>query len=121
MTLSFQNQRYFPAAFPNLLVNGSSGIAVGMATNMAPHNMREVIAGAIHLLSNPKATSADLMKFIPGPDLPSGGIIMGTEGIKEAYETGRGSFKTRAKVSIESVSPRKLALDCYRASISRRS
>ncbi|MEY3933780.1 MAG: hypothetical protein RLZZ606_379, partial [Actinomycetota bacterium] len=99
-----------PAAFPNLLVNGSSGIAVGMATNMAPHNMREVIAGAIHLLSNPKATSADLMKFIPGPDLPSGGIIMGTEGIKEAYETGRGSFKTRAKVSIESVSPRKLAL-----------
>jgi DNA gyrase subunit A len=99
-----------PAAFPNLLVNGSSGIAVGMATNMAPHNMREVIAGAIHLLSNPKATSADLMKFIPGPDLPSGGIIMGTEGITEAYETGRGSFKTRAKVSIESVSPRKLAL-----------
>jgi DNA gyrase subunit A len=99
-----------PAAFPNLLVNGSSGIAVGMATNMAPHNMREVIAGAIHLLGNPKATSQDLMKFIPGPDLPSGGIIMGTDGIKDAYETGRGSFKTRAKVSIESVSPRKLAL-----------
>jgi len=99
-----------PAAFPNLLVNGASGIAVGMATNMAPHNMREVIAGAIHLLHNPKATSADLMKFIPGPDLPTGGIIMGTDGIKEAYETGRGSFKTRARVSIESVSPRKLAL-----------
>jgi len=99
-----------PAAFPNLLVNGASGIAVGMATNMAPHNMREVIAGAIHLLHNPKATAADLMKFIPGPDLPTGGIIMGTEGITEAYETGRGSFKTRARVSIESVSPRKLAL-----------
>lgn len=99
-----------PAAFPNLLVNGSAGIAVGMATNMAPHNMREVIAGAIHLLNNPKATVKDLMKFIPGPDLPTGGIIMGTEGITEAYETGRGSFKTRAKVSIESVSPRKLAL-----------
>jgi DNA gyrase subunit A len=81
-----------------------------MATNMAPHNMREVIAGAIHLLNNPKATAADLMKFIPGPDLPTGGIIMGTEGIKEAYETGRGSFKTRARVTIESVSPRKLAL-----------
>ena len=99
-----------PAAFPNLLVNGASGIAVGMATNMAPHNMREVIAGAIHLLHNPKANAADLMKFIPGPDLPTGGIIMGTEGITEAYETGRGSFKTRARVSIESVSPRKLAL-----------
>ena len=99
-----------PAAFPNLLVNGASGIAVGMATNMAPHNMREVIAGAIHLLHNPKANEADLMKFIPGPDLPTGGIIMGTEGITEAYETGRGSFKTRARVSIESVSPRKLAL-----------
>lgn len=99
-----------PAAFPNLLVNGSAGIAVGMATNMAPHNMREVIAGAIALLNNTKLESLDLMKFIPGPDLPTGGIIMGTEGIKEAYETGRGSFKTRARVTIESVSPRKLAL-----------
>ena len=99
-----------PAAFPNLLVNGSAGIAVGMATNMAPHNMREVIAGAIALLNNTKLESIDLMKFIPGPDLPTGGIIMGTDGIKEAYETGRGSFKTRARVTIESVSPRKLAL-----------
>ncbi len=99
-----------PAAFPNLLVNGSAGIAVGMATNMAPHNMREVIAGAIALLNNTKLESIDLMKYIPGPDLPTGGIIMGTDGIKEAYETGRGSFKTRARVSIESVSPRKLAL-----------
>ena len=99
-----------PAAFPNLLVNGSSGIAVGMATNMAPHNMREVIKAAIHLLRNPKANTADLMKFVPGPDLPTGGIIMGTDGITDAYETGRGSFKTRAKVRIESVSPRKLAL-----------
>jgi DNA gyrase subunit A len=99
-----------PAACPNLLVNGSAGIAVGMATNMAPHNMREVIAGAIALLNNTKLESIDLMKFIPGPDLPTGGIIMGTDGIKEAYETGRGSFKTRARVTIESVSPRKLAL-----------
>lgn len=99
-----------PAAFPNLLVNGSAGIAVGMATNMAPHNMREVIAGAIALLNNTKLESIDLMKFIPGPDLPTGGIIMGNDGIKEAYETGRGSFKTRARVAIESVSPRKLAL-----------
>ena len=99
-----------PAAFPNLLVNGSSGIAVGMATNMPPHNLREVIAGAIYLLANPTATTDDLMKYIPGPDLPNGGIIMGLDGIKEAYETGRGSFRTRARVSVESVSPRKLGL-----------
>jgi DNA gyrase subunit A len=81
-----------------------------MATNMAPHNMREVIAAAIALLNNTKLESEDLMEFIPGPDLPTGGVIVGTEGIKEAYLTGRGSFKTRARVSIESVSPRKLAL-----------
>ena len=99
-----------PAAFPNLLVNGSSGIAVGMTTNMAPHNLRETIAGAIHLLNNVDATNAELMKFIPGPDLPTGGIIVGLDGIKDAYETGRGTFKTRAKVSVESVSPRKLGL-----------
>ncbi len=99
-----------PAAFPNLLVNGSSGIAVGMATNMPPHNLREVIAGACYLLANPDATTEDLMKFIPGPDLPNGGIIMGLDGVRDAYETGRGSFKTRARVSIESVSPRKLGL-----------
>ena len=99
-----------PAAFPNLLVNGSSGIAVGMATNMAPHNLREAIAAAIHLLSNVDATNLELMKFIPGPDLPTGGIIVGLDGIRDAYETGRGTFKTRAKVSVESVSPRKLGL-----------
>ena len=99
-----------PAAFPNLLVNGSAGIAVGMATNMAPHNLRETIAAAIHLLNNVDATNTELMKFVPGPDLPTGGIIVGLEGIREAYETGRGTFKTRAKVSVESVSPRKLGL-----------
>lgn len=99
-----------PAAFPNLLVNGSAGIAVGMATNMPPHNLREVIAGARHLLANPDATVKQLMKFIPGPDLPNGGIIMGLDGVKEAYETGKGSFKTRARVSVESVSQRKLGL-----------
>ena len=99
-----------PAAFPNLLVNGSSGIAVGMATNMPPHNMREVIAAARHLLANPAATTEDLMRFVPGPDLPTGGIIVGLDGIKDAYESGRGSFKTRAKVSVESVGPRKLGL-----------
>jgi DNA gyrase subunit A len=99
-----------PAAFPNLLVNGAAGIAVGMATNMAPHNLREVIAGARHLLDNPGASNLELMKFIPGPDLPNGGIILGTEGIVEAYETGRGVFKTRAKVNVESVSPRKMGI-----------
>ena len=99
-----------PAAFPNLLVNGSAGIAVGMATNMAPHNLRETIAAAIHLLNNVDASNFELMKFVPGPDLPTGGIIVGLDGIKDAYETGRGSFKTRAKVSVESVSPRKLGL-----------
>ncbi len=99
-----------PAAFPNLLVNGASGIAVGMATNMPPHNLREIVAAAIFLLNNPSATTEDLMKFVPGPDLPNGGLIVGTEGIKEAYETGRGVFKTRAKVSVETVSPRKLGL-----------
>ncbi|MEN9954749.1 MAG: hypothetical protein RLZZ41_413 [Actinomycetota bacterium] len=99
-----------PAAFPNLLVNGASGIAVGMATNMPPHNMREVIKAAIHLLKNPKSTLSDLMKIVPAPDFPNGGIIVAGEGIAEAYETGRGSFKTRAKVSVESVAPRKMGL-----------
>jgi DNA gyrase subunit A len=99
-----------PAAFPNLLVNGASGIAVGMATNMPPHNLREVISGARFLLENPQADTDDLMKYIPGPDLPNGGIIMGLDGVRDAYETGRGVFKTRARVSVESVSPRKLGL-----------
>lgn len=99
-----------PAAFPNLLVNGSAGIAVGMATNMAPHNLRETIAAAIHLLNNVDAKNIELMKYVPGPDLPTGGIIVGLDGIRDAYETGRGSFKTRARVSVESVSPRKLGL-----------
>ena len=96
-----------PAAFPSLLVNGSAGIAVGMATNMAPHNLREVVAAAIHLLNNPHCTISDLMEHLPGPDLPTGGIIVGLDGVRDAYETGRGAFKTRARVSIESVSPRK--------------
>ncbi|MFM7029705.1 MAG: DNA topoisomerase (ATP-hydrolyzing) subunit A [Micrococcales bacterium] len=96
-----------PAAFPNLLVNGSAGIAVGMATNMAPHNLREVVAAAIHLLNHPNCTIDDLMEHLPGPDLPTGGIIVGLDGVREAYETGRGAFKTRARVSVETVSPRK--------------
>jgi DNA gyrase subunit A len=103
----FSQPGVLPAAFPNLLVNGSSGIAVGMATNMAPHNLREVVAGARHLVEHPEATLEELMRFVPGPDLPSGGQIVGLDGIRDAYRTGRGSFRTRAKASIEQVTPRK--------------
>jgi len=106
----FMQPDVLPAAFPQLLVNGASGIAVGMATNIAPHNLSETIAGAIHLLDNPSASVADLMRYIPGPDLPEGGVIVGLEGIKEAYETGRGAFKTRAKVQIERVTARKMGI-----------
>ncbi|KFF60401.1 DNA topoisomerase IV subunit A [Cryobacterium sp. MLB-32] len=99
-----------PAAYPNLLVNGASGIAVGMATNMAPHNLIEVVGAARHLLAYPEASLEHLMEFIPGPDLPTGGTIVGLAGIKDAYLTGRGSFKTRARVSVESISARKTGL-----------
>ncbi|MBC7518702.1 MAG: DNA topoisomerase IV subunit A [Microbacteriaceae bacterium] len=99
-----------PSSFPNLLVNGASGIAVGMATNMAPHNLIEVIGAARHLLENPNASLDELMSYVPGPDLPTGGTIIGLAGIRDAYETGRGSFKTRARVSIESVTARKMGL-----------
>ncbi len=96
-----------PAAYPNLLVNGASGIAVGMATNMPPHNLVEVIGAARHLIEHPDASLEDLMRFVPGPDLPGGGIIVGLEGIRDAYATGRGSFRTRAATRIESVTPRR--------------
>ncbi|MFZ7087905.1 DNA gyrase/topoisomerase IV subunit A [Curtobacterium sp. RRHDQ10] len=99
-----------PAAFPNLLVNGASGIAVGMATNMAPHNLGEVVEAAKHLLQHPDATLDELMEFVPGPDLPSGGTIVGLSGVRDAYATGRGTFRTRAKVSVESITPRKSGL-----------
>ena len=99
-----------PAAYPNLLVNGASGIAVGMATNMAPHNLIEVAAAARHLLENPDATLDELMDYVPGPDLPTGGTIVGLDGIKDAYATGRGSFKTRAKVTVEQLSARRTGL-----------
>jgi len=99
-----------PAAFPNLLVNGASGIAVGMATNMAPHNLIEVAAAARHLLDHPEASLDDLMAYVPGPDLPTGGTIIGLDGVRDAYATGRGSFKTRAKVSIEPITARKTGI-----------
>ncbi|MEV3906961.1 MULTISPECIES: DNA gyrase/topoisomerase IV subunit A [Streptomyces] len=99
-----------PAAFPNLLVNGSSGIAVGMATNMAPHNLAEVIAAARHLIRYPNADLDALMRHVPGPDLPTGGRIVGLSGIRDAYETGRGTFKIRATVSVETVTARRKGL-----------
>ncbi|MCT1619729.1 DNA gyrase/topoisomerase IV subunit A [Janibacter hoylei] len=96
-----------PSAYPNLLVNGTTGIAVGMATNMPPHNLVEVIGAARHLLTHPDASLDDLMKFVPGPDLPGGGRIVGLDGIRDAYLTGRGSFRTRATTRIDKVSPRR--------------
>ncbi|MFF7502824.1 DNA topoisomerase (ATP-hydrolyzing) subunit A [Streptomyces lavendulae] len=99
-----------PAAYPNLLVNGASGIAVGMATNMAPHNLGEVIAAARHLIRYPEADLEALMRFVPGPDLPTGGRIVGLSGIKDAYENGRGTFKIRATVAVEDVTPRRKGL-----------
>ncbi|MEV6262077.1 DNA topoisomerase IV subunit A [Streptomyces sp. NPDC051784] len=99
-----------PAAYPNLLVNGASGIAVGMATNMPPHNLGEVVAAARHLIRHPGADLETLMRFVPGPDLPTGGRVVGLGGIKDAYATGRGTFKIRATVAIESVTPRRKGL-----------
>ncbi len=96
-----------PSAYPNLLVNGTTGIAVGMATNMPPHNLVEVIGAVRHLLTHPDASLDDLMKFVPGPDLPGGGRIVGLDGIRDAYLTGRGSFRTRATTRIDKVSPRR--------------
>lgn len=90
-----------PARFPNLLVNGATGIAVGMTTNIPPHNLAEVISGLHILMKNPEATTADLMEAIKGPDFPTGGIVLGKSGIRKAYETGKGTVTIRAKVEIE--------------------
>ena len=98
---SLQMPEVFPAKFPNLLINGGSGIAVGMATNIPPHNLGEVIDGVIHLIQNPDATIERIMKFVPGPDFPTGAHIFGRDGIKSAYKTGRGTIKLRARAMIE--------------------
>ncbi len=98
---SLQEPQVLPARFPNLLANGSSGIAVGMATNIPPHNLVELIDGSIALLDNPDLTVADMMQYVKGPDFPTAGLIIGREGIKNAYLTGRGSIKVRAKARIE--------------------
>ena len=92
-----------PARFPNLLVNGSGGIAVGMATNIPPHNLGEIVDGCVALIDNPAITLDEMLKIIPGPDFPTGGIILGRAGIRSAYETGRGSLIMRAKVDIEEI------------------
>jgi DNA gyrase subunit A len=90
-----------PARFPNLLVNGSQGIAVGMATNIPPHNLGEVIDAAVHLVDHPDASADELMRFVKGPDFPTGGLILGRQGILDAYRTGRGSIRMRARATIE--------------------
>ncbi len=99
-----------PAAMPNLLVNGASGIAVGMATNMPPHNLVEVVAALRHLIAHPEADLEELQRFVPGPDLPSGGKIVGLDGVRQAYATGRGSFRTRATTRIENITARRKAI-----------
>lgn len=99
-----------PSAIPNLLVNGGSGIAVGMATNMATHNLGEVVAAAQYLMEHAQATLEELMRFVPGPDWPGGGIIIGRNGIREAYETGKGALITRSATHIENVTARKKAI-----------
>ena len=99
-----------PAAFPNLLVNGATGIAVGMATNIAPHNLVEVVAALQQLLRNPRIGLDDLMRHVPGPDFPTGGKIVGLDGIRDAYATGRGTFRIRATTRIEKVSPRRMGI-----------
>ena len=98
---SLSEPSVLPARFPNLLVNGCNGIAVGMATNIPPHNLGEAIEAACMLIDNPDATTDELMQVMPGPDFPTGAVIMGTDGIREAYETGRGSLTVRAKAHVE--------------------
>lgn len=103
----FMQPDVLPASFPSLLVNGASGIAVGMATSIAPHNPAETIRGALHLLANPDADVEELMRVIPGPDFPGGGIIPGLDGVRDAYASGRGTFKVRAKASVERITARR--------------
>ncbi|MCB2230907.1 DNA gyrase subunit A [bacterium] len=98
---TLKEPRVLPAKFPNLLCNGTSGIAVGMATNTPPHNLREIVDAIVHVIDNPECTNLDLMRIVPGPDFPTGGIINGREGIRQAYETGKGHIPVRAKALTE--------------------
>ena len=107
MVLNFDDTEYeptvLPAQFPNLLVNGATGISAGYATEIPPHNLAEVIDATIYLLKHPDASLADLMQFVKGPDFPTGAIVLGDKGIKEAYETGRGRIQVRSKTSIQDI------------------
>ncbi|HKZ42991.1 MAG TPA: DNA gyrase subunit A, partial [Candidatus Hodarchaeales archaeon] len=96
-----QEPTVLPAKVPNLLINGSSGIAVGMATNIPPHNLKEVCSAVVYAIDHPDASVDDLMKFVPGPDFPTGGLIMGTQGIRDSYSTGKGKIIVRAKTKLE--------------------
>src|SRR5689334_9258090 len=107
---SEQEPQVLPARFPNLLVNGSSGIAVGMATNIPPHNLRETIAATIAYIDDPNITVEGLMKHVKGPDFPTGGVILGMQGIRDAYETGRGRVRVQARAHIEPLSHGKEAI-----------
>ncbi|MBT1017982.1 DNA topoisomerase IV subunit A [Canibacter sp. lx-72] len=107
---SQQQPLVLPSAFPNLLVNGGGGIAVGMATNMAPHNLHEVIAATRFLMQHPDASLTEIMAYLPGPDFPTGGILTGLDGVRDAYESGRGTLRIRAKASIETLTPRRKAI-----------
>src|SRR5262245_12529386 len=100
---SRQEPTVLPTRVPNLLINGSDGIAVGMATKVPPHNLSEIIEATVHLIQHPNATDAELLKIVPGPDFPTGGFIYGREGIKQAYETGRGVLQMRAKAAVDKI------------------
>ena len=102
--------KVLPSRMPNLLVNGASGIAVGMATNIPPHNLGEVVDATLHMIDDPEATADDLMRFIQGPDFPTGGVILGTGGFKEAYRTGRGRVRVRAKAHTEQIKGNRSAI-----------
>ena len=106
-----------PSRFPNLLVNGSGGIAVGMATNIPPHNLGETIDAVVHYLDNPESTPGDLMKFVKGPDFPTGATIMGRQGIRDVYETGRGSIKVRAVSQVEESPNGRARIVVHRAAV----
>ncbi|PRX42150.1 DNA gyrase subunit A [Planifilum fimeticola] len=107
---SLEEPLVLPSRIPNILVNGASGIAVGMATNIPPHNLGEVIDGLVRMIENPEVTVEELMKSIKGPDFPTGGVILGTDGIRKAYRTGRGNLQVRAKTRIEEASGGKMRI-----------
>lgn len=107
MMIDYKSQQCYHQKIPQLLINGSSGIAVGMATNIPPHNLTEVCDGLIRIIENPNTTDEELMSIIKGPDFPTGGMILGKDGIKEAYRTGKGKIVVRAEAEIEEMANNK--------------